>query len=164
MEALENPLPKESPSRYVQRVTQVKLGVALEQLKQLDANAVALVADTTVTIDGMILGKPETAENNAAMLRRLSGRTHRVLTAVAVGSATKQHNVLCVARVSFAPLSEVQISRYTATGEGFDKAGGYAIQGLAAPFVKHISGDYSGIVGLPLFATATLLKQFQFDI
>ena len=158
MEQLEAARPKENPVRYVRRVTLAKLKVAQSQLGE---NDFALVADTTVTIDGLILGKPLTTKNNIEVLRRLSGKTHRVLTAVALASVSQSTQILTVARVRFAPLSEPQIQRYVNTGEGLDKAGGYAIQGGAAPFVVRIIGDYSGIVGLPLHATATLLAQLN---
>ena len=165
MEALEAVLPNETPARYVRRVAIAKLDLALRHPKARLGDII-LAADTTVAADSLILGKPETPENNAAMLRKLSGRSHRVLTAVAVGLAVKQvaesdlSVKLSIAHVRFAPLSEAQIIRYVASGEGLDKAGGYAIQGAAAAFVTHISGDYSGIVGLPLHATATLLQNY----
>ena len=161
MEALEAVLPNETPARYVRRVAVAKLDLALRHPKA-SLGDIILAADTTVAADSLILGKPETAENNAAMLRKLSGRSHRVLTVVAVEELGESDLSvkLCIAHVRFASLSEAQITRYVASGEGLDKAGGYAIQGAAAAFVTHISGDYSGIVGLPLHATATLLQNY----
>jgi septum formation protein len=118
-----------------------------------------LSADTTVTIDGDILGKPASREEAVAMLERLSGRTHEVLTSIAVQHTNMVEQLTQVSRVRFATLSAASIKAYCATQEPYDKAGGYGIQGLAALFVEHIDGSHSGIMGLPLYETAKLLRQ-----
>jgi septum formation protein len=158
-EALEAVLPRESPTAYVQRVVQTKARAAQARLyaRALPRRPI-LVADTAVALHRTILGKPGNAPSNARMLRALSGHTHRVLTAVAVAQGRSVRTALCVSRVTFATLSQHQIKNYAHSGEGWDKAGGYAIQGAAGAFVAHLSGSYSGIVGLPLLETARLLS------
>ena len=159
-EALEATRGREPPARYVQRVTRLKLGAALQRCAaQALPAAPVLCADTTVALGSAILGKPADAHDAAAMLRALSGRVHRVLTAVAVQAGDARHEALSVSRVRFAPLDEACIAAYVASGEWQGKAGGYAIQGRAAAFVEHISGSYTGIMGLPLYETAQLLRQ-----
>jgi septum formation protein len=118
-----------------------------------------LAADTTVTIDGQILGKPASQEEAIVMLQKLSGRTHQVLTSVAVHSSDLVEQFTQVSDVRFAKLSLASIKAYCATSEPYDKAGGYGIQGLAALFVERIEGSHSGIMGLPLYETATLLRK-----
>ena len=118
-----------------------------------------LSADTTVAIDGEILGKPAGKEEAEAMLTRLSGRTHQVLTTVAVRTYDFADSVTSVSQVRFATLSPAAIAAYCATAEPYDKAGAYGIQGLAAVFIEHIEGSHSGIMGLPLFETADLLRR-----
>jgi len=158
-EALEAVLPGESPSAYVQRVTGLKLDAAVARHRRLKLPAgPILCADTTVAFGRTILGKPEGARDAERMLAQLAGRTHRVLTAVAVQQGRRRHAALSVSRVRFAPMTRAQIVRYVATGEPLGKAGAYGIQGAAAAFVEHISGSYSGIMGLPMFETATLLR------
>ena len=117
-----------------------------------------LAADTTVTIDGIILGKPANHQEAIEMLERLSGRTHQVLTAIAVRHLNMAEQLTQVSQVRFATLSPASIRAYCATPEPYDKAGGYGIQGLAALFVEHIDGSHSGIMGLPLYETAQLLR------
>ena len=158
-EALEAVLPGEAPATYVARVTLLKLDAAVRrrQLRGLP-DAPILCADTTVAVGRRILGKPLDAADACAMLEALSGRTHRVLTAVAVAHAADRVQVLSVSRVTFAPLDPEQIARYVASGEPMGKAGAYAVQGRAAAFIAHLSGSYSGIMGLPLFETAGLLR------
>lgn len=159
-EALEAVLPGESPSAYVQRVTGLKLDAAVARHRRLKLPpAPILCADTTVALGRTILGKPEDARDAQRMLLQLAGRTHRVLTAVSVQQGRRRHAALSVSRVRFAPMTRAQIARYAASGEPLGKAGAYGIQGAAAAFVEHISGSYSGIMGLPLFETATLLRQ-----
>ena len=159
-EALEAVHGSEPPARYVQRVTALKLDAALARLHRLgQPMAPILCADTTVAIGSEILGKPADARHAAAILRQLSGRTHRVLTAVAVQSGRRRVQALSVSRVSFEPMSAAQIRDYVASGEPFGKAGAYAVQGRAAMYIAHISGSYSGIMGLPLRETAVLLSQ-----
>jgi septum formation protein len=156
----EHELPGEDPLDYVARVARDKGAFAWKilALRRMPLRPV-LSADTTVTIDGEILGKPANPNEAKAMLRRLSGRTHQVLTSVAVQHADFTGQVTQVSDVRFCHLSEAAIDAYCATQEPYDKAGGYGIQGLAAQFIEHIEGSHSGIMGLPLFETAQLLRQ-----
>jgi septum formation protein len=159
-EALEAVLPGEAPSAYVQRVTGLKLDAAVARHRRLKLPAAPILcADTTVAFGRTILGKPEDTRDAERMLGQLAGRTHRVLTAIAVQQGRRRHAALSVSRVRFAPMTRAQIARYAASGEPLGKAGAYGIQGAAAAFVEHIGGSYSGIMGLPLFETATLLRQ-----
>jgi septum formation protein len=159
-EALEAPQAGEAPAVYVKRVTLAKLEAARARLaRRALPLAPVLAADTTVAIGGTLLGKPADAGEASAMLTRLAGRSHRVLTAVAVGDARRTDWVVQVSRVAFARLSAAQIAAYVATGEPFDKAGGYAIQGAAAAFVRRIEGSHSGIIGLPLHETCRLVHK-----
>jgi septum formation protein len=121
-----------------------------------------LAADTSVVLGEQILGKADNLDHAAAMLRSLSGREHRVLSAVAVGLGDKLELALSTSMVRFASLSEARIQAYLATGEYADKAGAYAIQGIASAFIAQLSGSYSGVMGLPIFETVALLKQFDF--
>ncbi len=158
-ETLEAVLPGEAPARYVRRVTALKLDAAVQRLQaEGGAGAPVLCADTTVALGRRILGKPQDAREAAAMLRVLSGQTHRVITAVAVQHGSWRGQAASDSRVRFAPLGEADIAAYIASGEWQGKAGGYAVQGRAAAFIAHISGSYSGIMGLPLFETAQLLR------
>jgi septum formation protein len=160
VEALEAPLPAESPTAYVTRVVGAKADAAARRLARRGlAPAPILVADTTVAIGAALLGKPADADDARRMLRALSGRSHRVLTAVALVSSRGTERAVSVSRVRFARLRPAQIEAYVASGEPIGKAGGYAIQGLAAAFVRRIEGSYSGIMGLPLFETTTLLRR-----
>ena len=158
-ESLEDLLPAEAPARYVVRVTGLKLeaAVARHRARQLPP-APILCADTTVALGRRILGKPVDAADACRMLAALSGRTHRVLTAVAVAAGRKRTQALSVSRVTFASLSARQIDQYVASGEPLGKAGAYAVQGRVAAHIAHLSGSYSGIMGLPLFETAALLR------
>jgi septum formation protein len=158
-EALEAVRPNEAPATYVRRVTALKLDAALARLKRRGLPpAPVLCSDTTVALGRMIYGKPADAADAARMLRELAGRTHRVLTAVAVQAGRKRLQALSDSRVSFAPLTPAQIRAYVASGEPMGKAGAYAVQGRAAAHIARIQGSYSGIMGLPLFETATLLR------
>ena len=158
-EALEALLPGEAPLVYVQRVTALKLEAAVARLARRGLPpAPVLCADTTVAQGRRILGKPADAHEAAAMLRQLAGATHRVITAVALQAGERRHEAVSDSRVRFAPLDEADIAAYVASGEWQGKAGGYAIQGRAAAFVAHISGSYSGIMGLPLFETHQILR------
>jgi septum formation protein len=121
-------------------------------------------ADTEVVQDGTVLGKPSDAAGAVEMLRRLSGQTHQVSTAVAVSWNKEINMVVSSSRVSFRALTDDEIERYVATGEPFDKAGAYAIQGRGAAFVSHLEGSYSGVMGLPLFETAELLAKIGFPV
>ncbi|MGA0572660.1 Maf family protein [Variovorax sp. VNK109] len=159
-EALEEPLVGEAPSRYVQRVTGLKLDAAVARLKRRGLPpAPVLCSDTTVALGRTIYGKPADAADARRMLAELSGTTHRVLTAVAVQAGRKRLAALSDSRVTFADLTAAQLRAYVATGEPMGKAGAYAVQGRAAAFIPHISGSYSGIMGLPMFETARLLRE-----
>ena len=159
-EALEALLPRELPADYVRRVTALKLEAARARLKRLGLPAAPILcADTTVALGRRILGKPADADQARTMLSALSGRSHRVLTAVAVASGQRRWEGISVSQVRFAPLSPATIDAYIASGEPFGKAGAYAIQGQAAGWIAQIAGSYSGIMGLPLFETAHLLRQ-----
>ena len=164
-EALEHALPGESPTAYVQRVTGLKLDAAVARHRRLGLPpAPVLCADTTVAFGRTILGKPENREDAHRMLAQLSGRTHRVLTAVALQHGRRRHAALSVSRVRFARVEPRRIAAYVASGEPEGKAGAYAIQGRAAAFVEHISGSHSGIMGLPMFETAELLRKAGFAL
>jgi septum formation protein len=157
-EGLEAVRDREAPARYVQRVTRHKLDAALARLARRGGPVgPVLCADTTVALDGDILGKPASKAEAQRMLQRLSGRRHQVLTAVAVGHRGQVFQALSRSEVCFAELSAAQIRRYVATGEPMGKAGAYAIQGLAGLWVQRITGSYTGIVGLPAHETARLL-------
>ncbi len=159
-EALEAVRHGELPAAYVQRVTHAKLRAAVQRLQRRgEAPAPILCADTTVALGPRILGKPADAHEARTMLRALSGRTHRVLTAVAVHDGRRRHAALSVSHVRMAPLPEAAIDAYVAGGEPFGKAGAYAIQGAIAAWIAHIDGSHSGIMGLPLFETAALLRR-----
>jgi septum formation protein len=159
-EALEVVLPRESALAYVQRVTQLKLDASLARRKRLGLPAApVLCSDTTVALGRAILAKPLDVADAKRMLGLLAGKTHRVLTAVAVGTASQRLQALSVSRVTFAPMTAAQIAAYVASGEPMGKAGAYAVQGRVAAHISHVSGSYSGIMGLPLFETAELLRQ-----
>jgi septum formation protein len=161
----EDPQPGEKPEDYVVRVTREKAEHAAKimLLRRLRPRPV-LAADTTVTIDGRILGKPANAVEAMDMLRLLSGRTHRVLTSVALNQNDNTIQVLQVSEVTFATLTEESMRAYCATSEPYDKAGGYAVQGMASMFIERIAGSYTGIMGLPLHETSRLLEQAGIQI
>lgn len=164
-EGLEVVLPGEAPAAYVQRVTQLKLDAALARLKRRGLPAApVLCSDTTVALGRTIYGKPADAADARRMLGELAGRTHRVLTAVALASPRRRLQALSASRVTFAPMSRAQIAAYVAGGEPMGKAGAYAVQGRAAAWIAHISGSYSGIMGLPMHETAQLLSSFGYKI
>lgn len=150
--------PEEPPRMYVERVARAKARAGLRAVIARDPGAVVLGADTEVVLDGRVFGKPRDAEDAAAMLRALSGRTHIVISAVCCTTASDENIATCESSVMFAELDGSAIARYAASGEPFGKAGGYAIQGRAAGFIAHLSGSYSGVMGLPLFETARLLR------
>ena len=156
----ETPQPGEDAAVFVRRVALDKATTAWRE----GASGLVLGADTAVVADGEIFGKPRSDADARAILRRLSGRSHEVLTGVAAVLAGEREALLSVSRVSFRPLADEEIARYVATGEPADKAGAYAIQGLAAVFVERLEGSYSGVMGLPLYETATLLTRFGFDL
>jgi len=150
----------ESPAEYVARVTLEKAAFANQALalRKLPPKTI-LAADTTVVFDGKILGKPATPIEAAKMIGTLSGQTHQVLTSVAIRQGDAILQTTQCSEVTFDTLSDQIIQAYCATSEPYDKAGGYAVQGLAAQFIRNISGSYSGIMGLPLYETTQLLHQ-----
>ena len=163
-EALEFVLKNEAPAAYVKRVTRLKLDAALARLNQRKLPpALVLCSDTTVALGRTIYGKPEDAKDAERMLHTLSGVTHRVLTAVAVHHGQQRLQALSVSQVRFEAMTDSQIKSYVATGEPMGKAGAYAIQGRAAMHVTRINGSYSGIMGLPLWETAGLLRAAGLD-
>lgn len=150
----------ETPSAYVERVARAKAQAGWRRIEQRSLpRAAVLAADTTVAIDGRILGKPADRREAAAMLAALSGRRHEVLSAVALRYESMLECAVSVSVVEFKVLAEEEIRQYVATGEWDDKAGAYAIQGRAAQFVAQLSGSFSGVMGLPLYETAQLLER-----
>jgi len=157
----EQPLAQESARDYVQRLAREKACAGVSRLSMdLLKSAPVLGADTIVVCAGEILEKPRDQIHAATMLRALSGQTHQVMTAVAIADETRHEVLLSTTEVSFRPLSDAEIAAYWRTGEPQDKAGGYAIQGLGAVFVRELRGSYTGVVGLPLEATMDLLQSF----
>jgi septum formation protein len=164
-ESIELAQGREAPARYVRRVTELKLEAAMQRLMRRGLPpAPVLCSDTTVALGRVIYGKPADAGDAARMLRELSGTTHRVLTAVGVQKGRKRLQVLSDSRVTFAAMTAAQIRRYVESGEPIGKAGAYAIQGKAAAHISHISGSYTGIMGLPMHETAQLLRAFGWSI
>ena len=162
-EALEVVLRHEAPKTYVQRVTALKLQAAQQRLVRRNLQpALILCAHTTVAMGQTIFGKPEHAEDAKRMLRALSNRPHRVLTAIAIGLGDQYAAAGSESWVTFAELNEADIETYVASGEPMGKAGAYAVQGRAAAHIAHISGSYSGIMGLPLYETAQALRSLGF--
>ena len=160
-ESLEAIRGAEAPARYVARVTGLKLDAAVHRLKRLGLPmAPVLCADTTVCLGRDILGKPRDTQDACHILQRLACQTHRVLTAVALQKGRKRVSAVSESWVRFAPMSTAQIQAYVATGEAMGKAGAYGVQGRAAAHIEQIRGSYSGIMGLPLFETARLLRTF----
>ncbi|MFJ7883602.1 Maf family protein [Pseudomonas sp. NPDC096917] len=158
----ETPLPDESPVAYVERLAQEKARAGREHLLTTNPDTAFCVlgADTAVVLDEQILGKPVDEADALAMLMALSGREHEVWTAIAIIEAERCETRVVRSRVSFRSISQQEAALYWASGEPQDKAGGYAIQGLAAVFVAGLNGSYSGVVGLPVCETAELLGQF----
>ena len=159
----ETPHPGEAPTDYVHRVARAKAehGWRLVVWRKLPRQPV-LAADTTLESEGEIIGKPADVDDALAILRRLSGKTHRVLTAVAVAGDGRLESAISVSEVRFGQLADDEIRRYVASGEPMDKAGAYGIQGRAALFVEHLAGSYTGVMGLPLYETGVLLRRFGF--
>lgn len=158
----EDPLPGEQPDDYVRRVTHLKADAAWNRVltRRGLARKPVLAADTTVSLGTEILGKPADVADAARILRLLSGTRHRVLTAVALRYEDRVAMRVSESFVTFAPLDEPRIQAYIATGEPFDKAGAYGIQGRAGAFVSRLEGSYTGVMGLPLFETTELLREF----
>ena len=159
----ESPLPAEKPKNLVKRLAMAKAKSAFATLSDTDHRLI-LGSDTIVVCDDEILGKPKNKADGLAMLRLLSGRTHQVLTAVALLNHDKQAWTMSVTDVSFTSLNDAEIEAYWESEEPFGKAGAYAVQGLGAMLVNEIHGSYSGVVGLPIFETVNLLKNFGIDI
>ncbi|MEC5211490.1 septum formation protein [Polaromonas sp. CG_9.5] len=158
-EALELALKNEAPAAYVKRVTALKLDAAVARLiRRKLPPAPVLCSDTTVALGRTIYGKPENARDAERMLSELAGKTHRVLTAIAVQQGTQRFQAVSTSRVSFEPMTAEKIHAYVATGEPMGKAGAYGIQGRVAMHIMRIHGSYSGIMGLPLWETAALLQ------
>lgn len=151
--------PDETAQAYVRRVSAEKARAGLAELGT-HPDAVVLSADTEVILDGDVFGKPADAADAAAMLRRLSGRTHEVLSVVTAAAAGRETQVESRSEVTFAPLAEADIAAYVASGEPMGKAGAYAIQGPGERFVAHLSGSHSGVMGLPMHETWILLREF----
>ena len=163
----ETPQAMEKPDVYCQRVARTKAELAAHYMARRAPAGLprpVLAADTTVVCDNAIIGKPADRDDAAGMLRRLSGRQHEVITAVAVALFDRVEQAISISRVWFRPLAEDEIKRYVATGEPLDKAGAYAIQGRAAAFANRIEGSFSGIMGLPLAETAELLRRFGIEV
>jgi len=151
--------PGEAAEDYVRRVAREKAGAGLLAVVAVP-HAVVLGADTEVVLDGEVFGKPRDEADAAAMLHRLSGRRHQVLSSVALVDAAREAQAMSVSEVEFAELTDAEIDRYVATGEPMGKAGAYAIQGRGEVFIRHLSGSYSGVMGLPLHDTMKLLREF----
>jgi len=151
--------PGEAPEPYVRRVAHAKA----QTVAGRERRALVLAADTTVVLDGELFAKPVDAADAVAMLSRLQGRTHHVLTAVAVAGDGRVEEALDVSAVTFRPATTKDLERYVATGEPLDKAGAYAIQGLGAPLVERVDGDFFGVMGLPLRLVLDLLARFGRD-
>ncbi|HEX6993879.1 MAG TPA: Maf family protein [Gammaproteobacteria bacterium] len=153
----ETPGSGEAPEAYVRRIAEAKAEAVWAET--FAARRPVLAADTTVVLDGRVLGKPQAPDDALAMLEALSGRTHRVLTAVALRAEAGLSSVVSASEVRFRTTTDAERRAYCETGEPFDKAGGYGIQGFGAVFVEHLSGSYSGVMGLPLCETALLLAR-----
>jgi septum formation protein len=162
---IETPREGEAGIEYVKRVARLKASVAWHRMTRRGlAPKPVLAADTEVVLDRTVLGKPKDALDAIAMLTSLSGRTHEVFTAVAVRWDTQLAQAVSSSRVTFRAIPKDEIERYIATGEPFDKAGAYAIQGRAAAFIQHLDGSYSGVMGLPLFETAEILAKIGYQV
>jgi septum formation protein len=161
----ETPLPGERAFDYVQRLARVKAEAGSKALAGRRLPDMPIVAaDTTVTVDGDILGKPADAAEATTMLRRYSGRAHTVLTAVGVSWMGRVEVAVSESEVWFRQIEEAEIRAYVDSREPYDKAGGYGIQGRAAVFIERIEGSYTGIMGLPLYETSELLKSVGFGV
>lgn len=158
VEVDETPVDGEAAEQYVIRMALEKARAGRDSLSVVDCPV--LGADTAVVLDGEIFGKPRDQANACSMLMRLGGRVHQVMSAVALVDGVREASQLCVSHVSFREISESEARAYWQSGEPTDKAGGYGVQGIGALFVKHLEGSYSGVMGLPLFEAAALLRDF----
>jgi len=158
--------PDEQPDEYVRRVTRLKCEAAWQRvvMRRGLRRMPVLAADTTVELDSVILGKPADRQDAERILRLLAGRQHRVLTAVAVQLEQRFEMAVSESLVTFTPLDDARIAAYVKSGEPFDKAGGYGIQGRAAAFIERLEGSYTGVMGLPLYETANLLRLFGIPV
>jgi septum formation protein len=164
-DVVETPRKDEAPLDYIKRIARTKAAVGWHQMGRRGlAPKPVLAADTEVVLDGTVFGKPKDAADAVEMLRRLSGTTHDVSTGVAIRWNTQIMLAVSSSRVTFRAMDNDEIDRYVATGEPFDKAGAYAIQGRGATFVSHLDGSYSGVMGLPLFETAEMLTKIGFQV
>ena len=159
VDVAELPQPGEGAEAYVRRVAREKAGAGFVQVAGAP-HAVVLAADTEVVLDSRVYGTPRDAADAIEMLQGLAGRTHWVLSAVCCMDAGREHEVLSRSEVRFAAMDRARIEAYVATGEPMGRAGGYAVQGRAAAFIEHLSGSFSGVMGLPLHETASLLRRF----
>ena len=158
----ETALAGEQPEAYVQRVAIAKAQAGLELVQQQGLTPLPVLgADTAVIIDGQILGKPRDRDHALAMLGQLSGKTHRVMSAICLCYQQQQHVALSITEVSFRQIAAAELEQYWQSGEPLGKAGAYAIQGLGAVFVEKINGSYSAVVGLPLLETQQLLHTIE---
>ena len=155
----EHVMPGEAPEDYVRRVARAKAGAGFLQVASVPG-AVVLGADTEVVLDGEVFGKPRDHDDAFAMLARLRGRTHEVLSAVCGMNAGREAETLVVSQVRFGDPDDATLHAYVRTGEAMGKAGAYAIQGRAAAFIAHLDGSHSAVMGLPLYETALLLRDF----
>ncbi|MBI5374595.1 MAG: septum formation inhibitor Maf [Candidatus Schekmanbacteria bacterium] len=158
----EEPRKAELPRNFVKRMSLEKARAAAKSFK----NEIIIAADTAVVIDGLILGKPATQKRAGEMLRLLSGKTHKVMTGISVvdSETGKSYSACVVTKVIMAKLTDNEIKWYIKSGEPFDKAGGYGIQGIASLFIERIDGDYFNVVGLPVFTLRKLLEKFGIDL
>jgi septum formation protein len=162
---LERPRADEAPVEYVKRIARTKASVGWHRMQQRSLPPLPVLgADTEVVQGGVIFGKPADPADATRMLSLLSGRRHEVLTAIALRWEREMVLALSVSTVTMRPLEKAEIERYVATGEPYDKAGGYAVQGRAAAFIRRIEGSYSGVMGLPLFETAEALARIGFPV
>lgn len=161
----ETPIPGEAPLDYARRVALMKARAGLKAMngRRMTPRPI-LAADTTVTVEGVVYGKPSDDAEAAAMLRAYSGRAHQVLTAVCLAYGDRIESRVSTSEVRFRTITEAEIRAYIATGEAYGKAGAYGIQGHAAIFIEQLVGSYSGVMGLPLFETAELLREAGFDL
>lgn len=161
----ETPQPGEAPLAYTERLARDKADAGWQQVQKFGLpERPLLAADTTVVLDGAIIGKPESADHARQILRQLSGREHQVLTSVAIKLGARCSVATSSSSVLFRPLQDNEIDHYVISGEPMDKAGAYGIQGVAAMFVSEIHGSYTGIVGLPLAETVLLLREYGIEV
>jgi septum formation protein len=164
-DVVEEAVDREPAHHYVERMARTKAQVGWQRMQNRKlAERPVLGADTEVVLDGDVFGKPRDADDALRMIKRLSGRTHQVVSAVALRYRERTEVDLSVSRVTLRRLGAAEMERYVATGEPFDKAGGYAVQGRAAGFISRLEGSYTGVVGLPLYETAALLARIGMPV